>query len=98
MEALGRAAQLLSHLPQWVVLSVYLGAVLTNSKLHKGLVVFSQHIEEQIQDLKLPEVLVVLGVIGKVGEVGQHLLLGLCKGEASREGGERYQRHLPRAT
>lgn len=67
---------------------MYSGAVLTDSKLHKGLVVFSQHIKEQIQDLKLPEVLIIFGVVGEVGEVGQHLLLGLCKGEASCEGGD----------
>lgn len=59
------------------------GEVLTNRKLHEGLVVFSEHIEEQIQDLQLPEVLVVFGVVGKVGQVRQYLLLGLCNREAS---------------
>lgn len=60
------------------------GEVLTNRKLHKGLVVFGEHVEEQIQDLELPEVLVVFGIVGKVGQVRQYLLLGLCNREASR--------------
>ena len=59
------------------------GAILTNRKLHEGLVVFGEHIKEQIQDLELPEVLVVFGIVGEVGQVGQYLLLGLCNGEAS---------------
>lgn len=60
-----------------------LGAALTHGKLHEGLVVLGEHIEEQVQHLELPEVLVVAGIVGEVGQVRQHLLLGLCKGKGS---------------
>lgn len=56
---------------------------LTHGKLHQALVVLAEHVEEQVQHLQLPEVLVVAGIVGEVGQVRQHLLLGLCKGKGS---------------
>lgn len=52
--------------------------ILTHPKLHKVLILFSEHVQEEVGHLQLPQKLHVLWVIRKVGQVGQHLLLCLC--------------------
>lgn len=51
--------------------------VLTHPKLHKILILLSEHVQKEVSHLKFLQVLHVLWVICKVGQVGQHLLLCL---------------------
>lgn len=50
---------------------------LTHAKLHKVLVLFSKHVQEEVGHLQLLQIVHVLWVVRKVGEVRQHLLLRL---------------------
>lgn len=52
--------------------------ILTHPKLHKVLILFSEHVQEEVGHLQLPQKLHVLWVVRKVGQVGKHLLLCLC--------------------
>lgn len=51
--------------------------MLTHPKLYKVLVLFCEHVQEEVNHLKFLQVLHVLWVICKVGQIGQHLLLRL---------------------
>lgn len=53
--------------------------IVTYSKLHKVVIVFCEHVQEEISHLELPQVLHVLRIVGKVGQVGKNLLLCLWK-------------------
>lgn len=62
----------------------FVGVELTHSKLHKVLVLFSQHVQEQVGYLQLLQILHVLWVVCKIGQISQHLLLCLWWNEKSR--------------
>lgn len=55
----------------------------TQAKLHKILILLSEHVQEEVSHLKFLQVLHVLWVICKVGQVGQHLLLRLWQRKES---------------
>lgn len=54
-------------------------AKLTNSKLHKVLILFCQHVQEELSDLEQSQRFHVGWIVGKVGQVCQHLLFSLCQ-------------------
>lgn len=51
--------------------------MLTHPKFYKGVILLSEHVQEEVSHLKLLQVLHVLWVVCKVGQVGQHLFLCL---------------------
>lgn len=59
--------------------------MLTYSKLHKVLIVLSEHVQKEVGHLQLPKILHVPRVVSKVGQVGQHLFFRLCWRETSYE-------------
>lgn len=49
----------------------------THPKLHKVLILLSQHVQEEVSHLQLPQILHVLWIVCKIGQISQNLFLCL---------------------